>query len=334
MISARTIRLAVTVLFVSAANGLAATPALVIFQEGVDLKAASSALEATGARVRQRVPPRLLVADFQTAKPSVAGAAAVYTGAVPLSALDALGPVAVAAGVNWNRQLLAGAAQTGAAGAMRQAVSSHSLTPPVGLTVRTGADRLACAWTAVNGASFYEVQASADPSFSSVYVFTSAREPAVAIALPDAVGAAYVRARAVDLGRVGEEDDARGAWSQAVTATVPAVPSASGAAPAISAPSDGAETRGTALLMEWTGAIATRLQVSRSASFSTTIFDEVTDASPYACASQAIAVGDRLYWRARAEGPSRSAWTAARAVSIGATVIDHVDSFVNPEAPR
>ncbi len=334
MALSRSIRLASALVVLVALRGYAATPALVILQEGVDMSAKSSALEASGARIRQRIPPRVLIADFEKAKPSVPGASAVYTGPVPLSVLEPLGPVAVAAGISWNRQQLATAVQAGAAGAMRQSIASRSLTSPISLSVIPTVDRLLCSWPAVDGAIFYEVQASADPSFTSLYAFTSAREPAVSLALPDTAGTAYVRVRAVDLGHEGEDDDIRGAWTQAVTVMTPSVPSSSGAAPALTAPDDGAGTHGTTLLLEWTGATATRIQVSRSADFSTKVFDEITDATPYACASQAMTVGDRLYWRARSEAPFRSAWSEIRVVTIAPTAPEKVDALINPEAPQ
>lgn len=326
---------AALLVLISVLPGYGANPALIVFPDGAALSDRVRSLEATGAKVRTRIPPSVVVAELPDGKPSVPGAQAVYTGAVPLSVLEPLGAAAVAAGINWNRQVLNTAVEMGfAAGALRQSVAARSLPAPAGLTAAPLADRIRCAWEPVAGASFYEVQVSADPSFSSVYAFTSAREPAVNLPLPDAPGTAHVRVRAADPGQPGSDDDFVGPWAKPVAAAVPSVPSVSGAAPVPTSPANGVETRGYTLLLEWAGSAATRVQVSRSADFSTTVFDEIVDAAPYACASQALSTGDSLHWRVRSEGPFRSEWSGARRVSIGEARHEATDAFVNPEAAR
>ena len=64
--------------------------------------------------------------------------------------------------------------------------------------------------------------------------------------------------------------------------------------------------------------------------------DQRLGARPWAVGNYSIADIHlfRLYWRVRSEGPSRSAWSDVRRVRIGEARHDHVDAFVNPEAPR
>src|SRR5688500_17120387 len=85
-----------------------------IFPAGADIRTETRRLESLGARVRQRVPPRILVAELPDSVPITAlSIDRGFTGPIDLALLDVHGTLAVAVGVQWNRRLLTESRATG-----------------------------------------------------------------------------------------------------------------------------------------------------------------------------------------------------------------------------
>ena len=333
--------LAAVAVFSFLATATADVPAFLVLQDGSFFDQAR-ALESAGARIRQRVPPRVLVVDLPdgTKTSSLPGVRNAYLSAVPVSSLDPDGPTAVAAAIQWNRKLLTQTRAAGGAsmmGSMRQLVADRSLPPPANLRISPLNGHLVCEWDGVDGAIYYDIVASASRIFEGPSVKTSSVKTRVEIAVPDRADEVSVRVRAVDPGSATPDDDVIGRWSQAAVTTPVALPTESAAgAPILTSPVEGFQTEGFTLTLEWNpGDGPTRVQVTRDDQFTDTVFDEIVTGGEYTCPGPALHAGDRLKWRLQSWNGERSAWTDSRTARIGGDPKPaKVDSFINPEAPR
>lgn len=314
-------------------------PVFVVLAPDTDLNQIARDIQFSGGRVRQRVPPRVFVADLPPAlnlslRP---GVQTVYTSAIPLDQLTPLGTLAVAAGTHWNRQQLEGTKKAGGSGfgAMRTLVAQRSLPRPTNLQLRSVGDSVEVTWIPVAAALFYEVEASASSDFSDP-IRTRSNRPGIRI--PSMGNSTSVRVRAVDTtGADKENENVRGTWSDTSTALTSLSLGNGASIPVLSSPLDGSQTEGFTLILEWMADSPStdyRMQASRNAAFSDMIFDEVVAGGEYACPGPALREGDRLYWRVRRWDAVGSNWSAVRNVKIGAPRHHEVDSFVNPEAPQ
>lgn len=323
----------------------AAQPAFLVYHEGVDLPSETIRLEVAGAKVRQSIPPRILVVDLPSSMKagSIPGTSAVYTSAIALSSLEPLGPVAVAAGMTWNRNALRGAAVSGQGfGAMRTLVAQRSLPPTSApLLTQSANTAISAAWQAIDGAITYEVEAALDPAFRETYLTTRNNLPQAELALPEGAGmkTVYVRVRGIDSIETenGEREDVNGAWSKTASIDVTATPASTVlASPSLSSPNADFVSAGFTLILEWIGGVSpqTRVQVSKSAAFQSPLYDTVVTGGEYVVPSPSLKVGDTLYWRVRSWGAQKSAWSQPRSLRIGSPRHEHIDMFVNPEAPK
>jgi len=315
-------------------------PAFLILQDGVFIEQAR-AIENAGVRIRQRVPPHVLIVDLPdgTKTSSLPGVRLSYLSAVPAASLEPQGPTAVAAAIQWNRRMLT---QTRAVngvssmGAMRQMVADRSLPPPVNARISPLNGHLVCEWEGVDGAIYYEVQASGSRLFEGASIRTNSLKTRVELPVPDGADEVSVRVRAIDPGDATPDDDVIGRWSQPGVTNVVSLPSESPvSAPTLTSPVEGFQTEGFTLILEWSpGDGPTRVQVARDNSFSDVLFDEIVTGGEYACPGPALRSGERLKWRVQSWNGGRSAWTGSRTARIGEPRSNKIDAFVNPEAPQ
>lgn len=333
-----TVRLAILSLFLAATGATAAdVPAFLILRDGGSYADQVQAIQRAGARIRHRVPPRILIVDLPSGlrASSLPNVDSAYGSAVPVSILEAHGPTSVAAGLQWNRRLLTTAQTSNLAsmGSLRQLVADRSLSAPGGLRATTADGRLICDWEGVDGAIFYELQASNSPYFDGTVVRTRVVRTQVEIVSPGTP--AYIRVRAMDPGGAGTDDDVNGRWSDQIQLAPASASAESGSAPTLTSPANGLETEGFTLILEWTPTQGpARVQVSRNAGFTDIVFDEVAGGGEYACPGPALRVGDNLYWRVQSLDGHRSPWSSSREARIGEPRSRDIDAFVNPEAPR
>jgi hypothetical protein len=327
-----------TFFFISGVS-FADIPAFLILKDGVNFSDIVRSIELTGTRVRHGVPPRVVIVDLpKGTKPlSLPGVLSFYTSVVPVAELEPQGPAAVAAGLQWNRKQLSAARQAGpsAMGSMRVLVADRSLDAPVNVRLTAGTGRFTCEWNGVDGATYYEVQASASENFDSLAVKTNSVRTRVDLAAPESSDI-YVRVRGIDPGdATATDDDVHGQWSQTVRLGGVTPLAAGGTNPTLTSPANQLETEGFTLILEWTpDSGPARVQMARDAGFQDTVFDEMASDGEYACPGPALRTGDRLYWRVQSMNGARSGWSSAREVRIGVPKSHLLDGFVNPEAPR
>ncbi len=335
-----------SLLFIGAAVPVSAgTPAFLIFHDGIDISIEAKNLEQNGARVRQQVPPHILVVDLPNSIPAnkVSGTKSAYTTAITLASLEPYGPVAVAAGMQWNRGTVRSANASGKnLGAMRVLVSQKSLPAPASPTIALlGAAGIRAEWAPINGAIYYEVEAALDSSFNQRFCLTRNNRAMADLPLPEGTGdkTVYVRVRGVDVFDTdnGGKEEVMGAWSRSGSLGVTATPVDNTlSTPVLTSPNPDYNSEGFTLILEWTGsaAVQTRVQVARTSNFNSPLYDTVAANGEYVVPSPGLKVGDTLYWRVKAWGPQKSGWSQARSIRIGSPRNEHIDMFVNPEAPQ
>ena len=315
-------------------------PAFVVLGPDTNLAAVVREVEFAGGRVRQRVPPRVFVADLP-ASVNLAlrpGVESVYTSALPLDRLKPLGLLAVAAGTQWNRRMVEETRAPGVTGfgAMRVLVAQRSLPAPANLRLRAAGGAVEASWDPLDSALYYEVETGASPDFSNA-VRTRTVRPMVRV--PALSASPSVRVRAVDpAGAEEAQNDVFGSWSEIATGVAnPVNPGAAHGTPVLTSPLPGSRTEGFTLILEWiadSDATDYRVQVARDAGFANLVFDEIVTGGEYACPGPALREGDRLFWRVRRWDAAGSPWSEAREARIGAPRHTQSDTFVNPEAPR
>lgn len=300
------------------------TPSFLILKESADFSTQIRKIESAGAEIRQRVPPRIAIGNI----PANLGVAegeieARFTGVIDLSRLETYGPAAVAAGLQWNKKHSATKTSMGAMSVSAPA----SLETPRLLDVKQENRTLKVSWTGTQDGLAYEIQWGAHTSITDR---TSALLP---IDSTDG-NSITVKVRALD--RANAKSNLFGSWSEEKVAAL----SASHSDPAaellmLTSPADGMQSSGFSLILEWTGATdQTRVQVSKSASFDSTLVDEVVTGHEFTIPSLSIFEGDKLFWRVKLWEPGDTDWTKARSMTVGAPRDTLNDALINPEAPR
>ena len=312
-----------------------------VVSQGVDLVDAAARLANEGVRVRQRVPPRVMVVDAPATKDlsRLVSIESMTTGAVALDALAQLGPLSVAAGKHWNRRVLAAAGQAGGlqAGAVRAMVSRNSLAAPSGLRASAFHGGASVTWDGIAGAVYYDVEAARDASFSDVlYRSRTARTD---LRMPADAPFLYVRVRGVDHadGTHERNADVFGPWSAAYGLAASTFSTDDPApAPQLSSPRSGLETQGFTAVLEWVAASNAdyRVQAAGDRGFAQTLFDEIVSGGEAALPGGSLHTGDRFFWRVKRWADGGGAWSEARELEIGEPRHETGDVFVNPEAPR
>jgi hypothetical protein len=274
-----------------------------------------------------------------------AGIQKKYVSAVPLGDLSSYGPVAIAAGVNWNRNFInptgaAAASKMGTMSAMRAMVAKESLPPPQGISAVANGGGFRVSWQAVPAALYYQVEVSKDADFSTPYHETRTSRLSADFPRPEAAGleSFFVRVRAADRPDPENADrDLFGRWSGAAQVSISGTSvDPSRPAPELTSPVDALTATGFTILLEWSGEPSRtyRLQVSRSSNFSTTLVGELVPFEAFAVPSAPMHVGDTFYWRVRESSDRLSPWSSSRRFTIGEPHHAMNDVFVNPEAPR
>jgi hypothetical protein len=311
-----------------------ASPYFVVLPQGADIMDFTTRLEKLGAVVRLQMPPNVLTFDadnsfnVQDAGPVVR----IYRNVIPLSELAPYGTLAEAAGIQWNRDMVANASKQGfhTASSMRTLAAQSSLPSPDNLTAVLDGNRVHAAWNAIPGAASYAVQLAKTPTFSDKIENAVMGAEADLPRLETNGEPLYVRVRAID-------GDLAGTWTQAVMLTAPAFTAGtSAAAPALSSPLDGASSDGFYVMLEWTATPNTpyRVQVSELSSFASPMIDQFTTEGGLPVAPVSLKIGKTYFWRTRQWSADGSAWSAVRRFTV--TEPSHIDNdaMINPEAPR
>ncbi len=149
-------------------------------------------------------------------------------------------------------------------------------------------------WSDVPDAPRYDLRVDNSSAFGSPEVSVSVTASAYTVTMPLADGRYYWRVRAVDA--AGNA----GAWSSAWTVWVDIDPAP---APTLVSPADGTPTRDNTPTFTWNavpGLTAYRLQVSKSATFASTVINVTRSSTTY---TPDTALADGLYyWRVQAKG--------------------------------
>lgn len=333
------------ILFLSAATPLFAglRPTFLVFDAST-LSDQVRFLEENGARVRQRIPPQILIADLpDTMNPAtLPSIKSYYTSAIAVSGLEPMGTLAMAAGLQWNRNVVTRSKDLGqnSFAAARVLVSQRSFTALENFNVTPEDSLIHVSWTPQEGAMYYDLEMAGDPSFSTILHHTQTNLNSLIIPAAATAGSVmYVRVRPVDHGQgaPSRESDIFGPWSVRRSVTIPSYSMPENLpAPEPSSPLDNFQTEGFTLPLEWTDAsdVTTRVQLSRSSSFSDPVIDEVVSGREFIVPSQPLHVGDSFYWRIQKWGDNTSPWSTGRRVRIGAPHHSQTDMFVAPDAPQ
>lgn len=292
-----------------------------VFDSPASYTSALEQLTTQRIAIQSRVPPYVLITNAdQTLNTAALGTTRIFQNKpVALESLKNYGPLALAAGIKWNRQFIG----VKTAGAMSVQAAKANLPAPDISKMAIEGSFLELSWESWVGAHLYEVQ------FRGISHFTA--KTSLRLVLPIATGPSQttLRLRAI-------EDANKGPWSETKRLTLPAyTPLTTAAVPTLTSPANDIETNGFSVTLEWTAVEPhTRLQISKNADFSSPLIDEVLTQREYECPSTLLTIGDTYYWRARAWGNNTSDWSHARTFRVSEPQHVYTDMFINPEAPK
>ena len=179
-------------------------------------------------------------------------------------------------------------------------------------------------WGDVPDAARYDLQVDNSSAFGSPEVVAAPTGSAYTVTTPLADGRYYWRVRAVDLaGNVGS-------WSSAWTVWIDVDPAP---APTLVSPANGTPTNDNTPTFTWgavTGVTSYRIQVSKSATFASTVVNSTKSSTTH---TPATALADGLYyWRAQAKGADGiwGLWSAVWTVTVD-TVAPAKPTLLSPE---
>lgn len=326
----------------SAATSLRAT--FVVLKNEVIFDDAVETLEKAGARVRQRIPPHIMVADIPTnvSLSSLLNTQSVYTGLFVPQSLNSYGPLAVAAAHQWNRQFVTQAQSAGAKSfsSMRVMAAQKSFPRLTDLQAAIEGKTIRLSWSGLDGARAYEIEAAENAAFTERLISSRSNIPSTVIALPMGRDhSLFVRVRALDHLETEHkaEEDVVGAWSNVVNVGIPLLSDGpKKEAPTLSSPQDNFETEGFTVILEWNDPSISfyRVQLSRTADFKETLIDGIADTREFIVPSQALHVRDSLYWRVQKWGEESSSWSESRRIRIGAPQHTQTDMFIDPSVSQ
>ncbi len=309
-------------------------PYFVILPDDTQITDFSDRLEHLGAVIKQQMPPNILTfeADGAFNIQNAGPVKRLYRGFVPLADLSTYGPLAEAAGIQWNRQIVEAGSQSGfrTAGAMRAQAAQNSLPSPLRLTASLNGSEVHALWDAVSGAVSYTVQLSKTADFTDKLESITMR-PGIDLPRLDMPnnGTLYVRVRAVD-------GEVAGAWSAPVSLAAGSFSTvSSNSAPLVTSPLDNSSSDGFLVVLEWVADTHAhyRVQLAEADSFEIPLVDEVVAEGALTLPSAALKMGKTYFWRTRLWTSIASPWSAARRFTVGEPHNQH-DAMVNPEAPR
>jgi hypothetical protein len=279
------------------------------------------------------MPPNILTFDADSGfdLASVGPVKKVYRSLIALTELEPYGPLAMAAGIQWNREMVQGAGNFRTAGAMRAQAAQNSLPSPTDLNAILDGSRVRVTWKSIYGAVGYNVQLAKTADFTNKFE-SIVMQPQADLPRPEmaAQGDVYLRVRAMD-------NDLSGAWSNYVSLSAGALTNGTnGTAPQLTSPLDNAETDGFAVVLEWiaeSGA-SYRIQISPSNSFEPTVVDQVVQSGEFAPPSAALKMEKTYYWRVRRWDANGSDWSSSKRFVVSEPQNLAHDAMINPEAPQ
>jgi hypothetical protein len=315
------------------------TPYFIIINEGAHFGEIVNRIKAVGGHVRLRVPPRIFIADIPEGfdLSSIPAIENHHLGVIPLVELEAYGPLAVAAGIQWNQSMVTSVKKMGpkAFMSMKQHVGSHSLPVPKNLDVRVQNENIHLEWSPQSGAVLYEIQMSLDANFEKIVTQTISEKPQILIPAPakSAIKKLYLRVRA------GDEHDGLlwGLWSKAL-AFSPDIPdkSLTQPAPVLTSPVDGMESQGFNVILEWSSPQAGphQVQISKSDNFKFPLINAISPTQEFVIPAPGLILGKTYFWRTRLWGDVSSPWSEIRHFIVGEPRHPDVDALINPETPK
>lgn len=312
-------------------------PTFLIFKPGTDLASTLSALSTQGVRLHHAVPPRIAEAEIPTGinPQSLVGVEKAYTRSIPLSEIRYLGPISVAAAMQWNK--LQPKRNNSNNPLQISSVGEYSFDPPVLSKVLGTPSSLTAEWLPIDGAFFYEIQISPTQDFSAILARSITDRTSIRLGIDSSkTSLVYARVRAGERGAAdGRIPDKLGAWSEAQSTTLNfSKNSVSGARPIVTSPVDGYQSSGFSIVLEWSGSAPYRIQLARDPDFNFIVADQLSDKNEFTPASSSLHIGDKLYWRVKGWDTSNSDWSETRHIDVTEPRGASDDGFVNPEASR
>jgi hypothetical protein len=317
-------------------HALARVPYFVVLPENAVLTDFSDRLEKLGAVVRLRMPPNILTfeADGTFDVTQAGPVARLYRSVIPLSDLSSYGPLAEAAGIQWNRDMLLNPPQQQGfrtAGALRTQAAQSSLPSPSHVSASVNGSRLHVTWDSLAGAVSYGVQLSKAANFSNKLESVSVKPEADLPRLETPGNATlYVRVRAID-------GDMAGSWSETATIPVEAFTAGTaGAAAVLTSPLDDATSDGFTVILEWMAAdnAPYRVQIAEQAAFDSPALDALVVSGEFIVPAPLLKIGKTYFWRVRDWSANGSNWAPARKFVVAEPAHIQNDAMINPEAPR
>lgn len=314
-----------------------ASPALLVFADGTDFLHTASLLEKRGARLSERIPPRIVIADLPDGLSLPAGVERVHRAAVPVAELAPFGPLAAAAALRWNQRVLNRSGPPESGGFQSAAADmTADILPAPAISASALGTTISVSISPIFGASYYELEMATNETFGDPSLRTRVLSPEVVLPVPDGVeGPRFLRARGV--AAIDRSDRVMtGAWSSVASVARANRPSdGGGPIPQPLSPFDGYDADGYTIILEWQpNGSDTRLQVAEEASFAESIVDRIVSGAEYVVPSPFLTAGRTYHWRIRSHDAAASAWSPGRRFKVNEPRHTGTDMFINPEAPR
>jgi len=318
----------------------------IIVSENASLDEIQAQILDLGGTVRFQVPPRIIAADFPPGKDpaQIKNVQKIYSGFVPLDGVANLGPVAISAGQQWNQNQASASQQMGKM-SFQSATSQFAtafISEPKNITlhIESEGSNLAVVWDPVFGADIYLIQISPVQDFSSLLVQSYTEMPSANLPITIAdKGTLFIRVRGLEKLRAGiKSENILGNWASAEIQVPPtAGRNENLPAPQLTSPSNGYQSQGPNLSLEWTSQSngPKRIQISDSDNFKTPLIDAVVSGGEFNCPSTALQIGQVYFWRVKEWGGGASSpWSSSGNFVVGEPRQIDGDMMRNPEAPR
>lgn len=326
------------------ALGISSTTLFLLVDPGHDHVSIKNELRQKGVQIRQSAPPNIIVAEFpaEISPASFPFIRHIYQGAIPIRELKNLGPLGMAAAIEWNRTLPENEKLDPAGGlrAMSASVSQRTLPAPESLGATTHGIKVICGWENAPGAQLTEIQMARDSSFKNIFNTSRTDQNTIELPIPDNGHPliAYIRARHIDRPDASNSAaDVMGPWSATTVTKIEFVDRLENqSAPVLTSPVNDYQTNGFTVFLEWNtkNSDSARIQLSKFDDFSSPWLDAVVKTKELAVPSTALHVGDTIYWRVMTFDTVTSPWSVARRFTVTAPTHPETDMFINPEAPK
>jgi hypothetical protein len=316
----------------------------IVLNSGVELTEANKQLESLGCRVKQTVPPNIIVAE--TPKSVNPGelpiVEAAYFNSIAIRQLKSFGPIGMAAGIEWNKSLPAQhkSPQANGLGAMNAAAIKQTLPAPEMLAATFKGPYVHCQWESAPGAMLSEIELSANAQFSNVLRRGKTDKSFIDFPIPD-IGlpmTGYLRVRHRDRPDATNASlDIQGEWSEATPVRIDYVNQIQNQPiPVLTSPLDEYDSLGFTVILEWNTKNTDRsqLQLSSTEDFASPWMDISIEGHEFVVPSSTLHVGDVVFWRVKTFDGATSEWSSARKFMISEPSHHSTDMFINPEAPQ